>query len=96
MLATLAVGGARLAAEQTAVSESTLVRLAAYRVRNTGAVVAITRGEGEAKGSWVVVTIEQTIGTGPYAGLPPALHVAYARVGQLAGGWALSEWSPRS
>ena len=38
----------------------------AHDVANVGQVVAIAPGEGPDRGQWVVVTEEQTTGTGPY------------------------------
>lgn len=95
-LASLAIGPARLAAEQTAASQSVTASLTAHHVENKGVVLAITAGQGPARGQWVVVTQEQTTGTDPYAGLPPAPHVIFARARRLAQGWVVSEWSPRS
>ncbi len=95
-LAALAVGAARLAAEQTAASQSAAAALAADHVQDKGVVLAIAAGQGAARGQWVVVTQEQTIGTGAYAGLPAAPHVTLARTARLRRGWAVSEWSPQS
>jgi hypothetical protein len=68
-LAALAIGPARLAALQTAAGLGAGgSALATHRVRNTGTVLAIAPGEGAASGRWVVVTQEQTSGTGAYAG----------------------------
>lgn len=94
-LASLAVGAARLAAEQTAASQSGAATLEADRVQNKGVVLVIARGQGPARGKWVVVTQEQTTGIGPYAGLPSLPHVTLARTARLGGGWAVSEWSPK-
>jgi len=95
-LAALAVGAARLAAEQTAASQSAAAELASNHVQNKGVVLTITPGQGPARGQWVVVTQEQTTGTGAYAGLPAAPHVTLARTARLHRGWAVSEWSPQS
>jgi hypothetical protein len=95
-LATLAVGAARLTAEQIAASESSAAELAADHVQNKSVVLAIAPGQGLARGQWVVVTEEQTTGTGPFAGLPAAPHVTLARTARAGSGWAVSEWSPRS
>jgi hypothetical protein len=94
-IASLAVGAARLAAEQTAASKSTAAQLASNHVENKGVVLAIAPGEGPARGQWIVVTQEQTTGTGPYAGLPPTLHVTLARTERLNQGWAVTEWTAR-
>jgi hypothetical protein len=95
-LAALAVGVARLSAEQTAAAQSGAATLAAHQVANVGQVVAIAPGEGADRGQWVIVTEEQTTGTGQYAGLPAGPHVTLARVVHLAGGWAVSAWDPIS
>lgn len=95
-LVSLAVGPARLIAEQTAASGSAIAGLVASHVTNKGVVVAIDAGEGPARGQWVVVTQEQTSGSGVYAGLPPTLHVSFARVRRVDRGWAVSEWTPRT
>jgi len=95
-LASLAIGPARLAAEQTAASGSAISSLARSHVENKGVVVAIAAGEGADRGQWVVVTQEQTTGTGAYAGLPPTLHVTVARVTHMGQGWIVREWTPRT
>ncbi|HEY7961007.1 MAG TPA: hypothetical protein VID29_03705 [Solirubrobacteraceae bacterium] len=95
-LAALAVGPARLAAAQTAASLGGAAALAAHRVRNTGVVIAITPGQGPDRGRWVVVTQEQTSGTGAYGGLPASPHVTLARVMRAGGGWVVWGWWPES
>ncbi len=70
--------------------------LAAEQVENRGVVLAITRGEGPARGEWVVVTRERTLGKGPYAGLPATMHVTFARVLRLGSAWRVAEWAPQS
>jgi hypothetical protein len=49
-LASLAVGAARLTAEQIAASRSAIAELAAHHVQNTGIVLAIAAGRGPARG----------------------------------------------
>ena len=95
-LAALAVGAARLTAEQIAASQSATAALAADHVQNTGVVLSIARGQGPARGLWVVVTREQTTGAGLYAGLPPTLHVTLARTQRFDEGFAISSWIPRT
>ncbi len=95
-LASLAVGAARLTAEQIAASNSATVELAANHVQNKGVVLTIAPGLGPAVGQWVVVTQEQTTGTGPYAGLPPTLHVTLAGTERVNGGWVIAKWTPRT
>jgi hypothetical protein len=95
-LATLAIGPARLAALQTAAALVANSQLVNEHVRNTGAVLAIAAGEGPAQGEWVVVTQEQTTGSGSYAGLPVSPHVTRARVTRTGGGWVVWGWWPES
>jgi hypothetical protein len=95
-LASLAVGAARVTAEQIAASSSTIADLAAHHVQNTGIVLAITPGREPTRGQWIVVTQEQSTGTGPYAGLPPTLHVTLASTEHRNQGWAISGWTPRT
>ncbi len=95
-LAGLAVGPARLAALQTAAALGDAGELAAHHVQNTGAVLSIAPEQGAARGRWVVVTQEQTTGTGAYAGLPSSLHVTLARLVQAGGGWVVWGWWPGS
>ncbi len=95
-LAALAVGPARLAAEQIAASRSAIASLTQSHVANKGVVILIAAREGMARGHWVIVTREQTTGTGPYAGLPPSLHVTLARLRRIDHEWVVSEWRPRT
>jgi hypothetical protein len=95
-LAALAIGPARLAAEQTVASESITASLAKHNVTNRGVVLSITAGEGPARGQWVVVTQEQTTGTGPYVGLAPGPHVTFAKTKRSDRDWFVFEWSPQS
>jgi hypothetical protein len=94
-LAALAVGPARLAALQTAAALGGAGELVAHQVQNTGAVLGIAPGQGAARGRWVVVTQEETSGTGAYAGLPLSLHVTLGRVLRLDGRWVVDEWTPQ-
>jgi hypothetical protein len=95
-LAKLAIGAARLTADQTAAAQSGAAALIADHVANAAQVVAIAPGQGPDAGEWVIVTEEQTTGSGAYAGLPAGPHVTLARVTHLPGGWAVSEWDPIS
>jgi hypothetical protein len=94
-LAANAVGAARaaerLAAAQTA-RDQTLTR---GRVWNHGAVVAVAPDRDTAE-RWVVVTREQTGGSGEYKALPAGYHVTLARVVRVTGGWAVEAWEPQS
>jgi hypothetical protein len=93
-LAALAIGPARLAAEQAMASQSGAMSLAVHHVENRGVVLTIAPGEGRARGRWVVVTEELTTGTGPYAGLPRTLQVTLAQAVQVKSGWLVREWAP--
>jgi hypothetical protein len=95
-LAAMSIGAAKLTAEQTAASESGTAALVANDVANSGQLVAIAPGERPDAGQWVIVTQEQTSGTGVYAGLPTAPHVTLAQVRHLRNGWAVSAWNPAS
>jgi hypothetical protein len=95
-LAALAIGPARLGAEQTADAQSDTGALAAHDIANIGQVVAIAPGQGPDAGQWVIVTEEQTTGSGLYAGLPRGPHVTLARLTHLPGGWVVSQWNPIS
>lgn len=93
-LAELAVGAARLTADQTAASVSTDPQLALHQVHNEASIIAIAPIDDHNRGEWVVVTAERTTGLGPYAALPSTLHVTFAYVGRMPGGWAVSRWKP--
>jgi hypothetical protein len=95
-LARISAAAARLEAAQVAASASGASVLAADHVADAGSIVAIAPGEGAAAGQWVVVTREQITGTGPYAGLPDALHVTLAQTLHETGGWVVSAWTPQS
>ena len=95
-LASLAIGAAQVADEQTAASQSGANELAADHVDNHGVVLATAPGAGPAHGQWVIVTLEQTTGTGPYAGLPASAHVTLARTARLGHRWAVIEWNPQT
>jgi len=94
-LAGISIGAARLTAEQIAATGAG-GGLIANRVANRGAVVAIARALGRYRGWWVVVTVEHTTGSGPYAGLPATSHVTLATVACVDGGWVISAWNPAS
>ena len=93
-LATMAVGAAKLTAEQIASAQSGATALRADHVSNRGTVIAIAAGRGADRGAWVVVTQEQTTGSGPYAAVSAGPHLTLARVAHLPGGWAVSSWQP--
>ena len=95
-LAAISLGQARAQALQAAASLARDPELTKSAVSNTGSVVAIAPGQGAAAGLWVVVTREQTIGKGDYAGLPPTLHVIYAQLTRTANGWVVTRWQPEN
>jgi hypothetical protein len=95
-LAAISLGQARAQALQAAASFARDPELTKSAVSNTGSVVAIAPGQGAAAGLWVVVTREQTIGNGDYAGLPPTLHVIYALLTRTASGLVVTRWQPEN
>jgi hypothetical protein len=95
-LAAISLGQAKAQALQAAASAASDTQLLKSRVANIGTVVAIARGRGPAAGDWVLVTREQTTGQGDYAGLPPTLHVIYARLADTANGWIVTGWQPEN
>jgi len=95
-LAAISLGQARAQAFQAAASLARDPELTESAVSNTGSVVAIALGQGAAAGLWVVVTREQTIGKGDYAGLPPTLHVIYAQLTRTTNGWVVTRWQPQN
>jgi hypothetical protein len=95
-LAAISIGDAKLTAQQETAARSGAAALNAHHVANTGQVISIAPGDGPERGQWVIVTLEQTTGTGAYAGLPPGLHVTFAAVRHLDGGWVVSSWNPAS
>lgn len=94
-LASLSTGQARAQALQAAVSYTRDETLTQSNVANSGHLVAITPSV-TTPGQWVLVTSEQTSGTGDYGGLPPTLHVIYAQVTRTPSGWVVSEWAPQN
>ena len=94
-LASLSTGQARAQAFQAAASYTRDQTLTQSNVANSGHLVAITSSV-TTPGQWVLVTSEQTSGTGDYAGLPPTLHVIYAQVTRTSSGWVVSEWAPQN
>jgi len=94
-LAAISIGAAKLTAQQEAAARSSAA-LNTNHVVNTGKVVAVAPGEGPDTGQWVIVTLERTTGTGPYAGLPPGAHVTLAQIRRTDGGWVVSAWNPVS
>ena len=95
-LAAISLGQARAQALQAAASFARDPELTKSAVSTAGSVVAIAPGQGAAAGLWVVVTREQTIGKGDYAGLPPTLHVIYALLTRTASGLVVTRWQPEN
>lgn len=94
-LAAISVDQARAQALQAAARYDHDQTLQQSGVSNSGHLVAITSSI-TTPGQWVLVTSEQTTGTGDYAGLPPTLHVTYAQVTRASTGWVVSEWAPQN
>jgi hypothetical protein len=95
-LASISLGQARAQALQAAASVQRDKILTRSRVANTGQVVGVAPGEGAAEGQWVVVTREQTTGQGDYAGLPPTVHVTFAKLVHTQAGWVITSWSAQN
>jgi hypothetical protein len=95
-LATISLGEARAQALQAVATASGDRLLAADHVANSGRLVSIAPGQGGAAGQWVLVISEHTTGQGDYAGLPPALHVIYAKLTRTAKGWVVTRWRAHS
>ena len=95
-LASISIGAARLQAQQAAASAATDTTLTQEKVTNSGQVISAQPGSGPAAGKWVIVTAEKTVGAGDYQGLPPALHVTYAKVANTREGWVISQWAPQN
>lgn len=94
-LAASAVGAARGAEQQAAASTHADPTISAGRIRNSGRVVSVAAERGQ-PGTWVIVTREQTSGSGSYEGLPASYHVTLAKLARVSGGYAVSEWLPQS
>jgi hypothetical protein len=94
-LASLSIGQARAQALQAGASYARDQTLAHSGVANSGNLVAITPSL-TTSGLWVLVTSEQTTGSGDYAGLPPTLHVIYAGLTRTPSGWLVSQWAPQN
>jgi len=94
-LASISLGQARAQALQAAASASADTTLRAQQISNSGQPVTIAPGQGAAAGYWVIVTREHTTGQASYAGLPPTLHVTYARLTHTSQGFVVSQWQPQ-
>ncbi len=95
-LARRSIDGARQTALLAAARVERDDTLRRSNVSSTGSVVSIAPGAGAARGSWVIVTREETVGDDTYRGLPPTLHVTFAKLEQLDAGWVVSSWAPQS
>jgi hypothetical protein len=89
-LAAMAVGAARLTEQQAAraAADSTITRA---HLRSSGHLVSIAPDERES-GAWVIVTREQTSGSGEYEGLPASYHITIAKLARLTSGYAVQSW----
>jgi hypothetical protein len=95
-LASIAVGGARLAEQQAATQTARDTTIARAHIYNRGRVIGIAPVIAPSGDRYVVVTREQTGGDPEYAGLQPAYHVTLATVTRLPGGFAVAQWEPES
>lgn len=94
-LAGMSVGAARLGEQQAAASSEADTTIARGRIWNGGQMVSIAE-DATQPGTWVIVTSEQTGGSGEYEGLPAAYHVTLARLARVPGGFVVSEWLPQN
>jgi hypothetical protein len=94
-LAVESVGAARADERLAAAQTSRDTTLARAHLWNHGALVSLAPDRAR-PGIWVVVTREQTGGTGGYEALPAGYHVALARIARVTGGWAVDAWEPQS
>ncbi|HUA48706.1 MAG TPA: hypothetical protein VMA77_25970 [Solirubrobacteraceae bacterium] len=95
-LASISLGQARAQAGQAAAQATADPTLAQERLADSGQPVAVAPGRGAAAGWWVIVTREHTTGQGPYADLPPTLHVTYAQLTHTPHGWLVTRWQPQT
>ena len=95
LLAAMSVGSARAAEQQAAASSEGDPAIRSGRIRNSGRVVALVP-DAIRPGYWVITTLERTSGSTQYHGLPAGYHVTLARVAEIHGGYAVSEWLPQS
>jgi len=86
-------GQAQLAAAHASAAHSHLEQA---QIANRGQPIAIAPGSGPAARQWVIVTSETTTGQGAYQGLPPTLHIIYARLAQTPRGWTVVQWQPQN
>jgi hypothetical protein len=95
-LASISLKQARAQALQAAASAARDPQLTNSHLANHGRVIAVSPGQGDAAGKWVIVTSEQTSGQGDYQGLPPTLHIIYAQLTNTSQGWVISGWLPQN
>jgi hypothetical protein len=93
-LAAISVGPARLAEQQAAATSRTDSTIRRAHVANHGQLLAISPAKRR-PGWWVIVTREQTTGSGEYEALPANDHVTLAQVSRVRGGWAVQQWQPQ-
>ena len=91
----MSVGSARAAEQQAAASSAADGAISSGQIRNSGRVAGLA-ADMLRRGWWVIVTLERTSGNTEYRGLPAGYHVTFARVAEVHGGYAVSEWLPQS
>jgi hypothetical protein len=94
-LAAMSVSAARLAEQQAATSSRADTTIARGHIYNRGEILSIAPDELH-RGTWVIVTREQTGGDTQYEGLPASYHVTLAQLAHVPGGYAVSQWSPEN
>jgi hypothetical protein len=95
-LAAISLDQARAQALQAAATATSGPTLSQHRITNRGRVLAIAADQARPPGWWVIVTTETTTAQTGYSGLPPTLHVTYAHVAHIHGGWVVNQWQPQT
>jgi hypothetical protein len=93
-LAQISTGSARLSEQQAAAASAGDTTISQGQIFNTGAVLSIGLDQQQTD-QWVVVTREQTGGNTAYDGVQAALHVYFATLTKVTGGWVVSSWQPQ-
>jgi hypothetical protein len=94
-LAAMSVGPARLAEQQATASSHADTTITRGHIWNHAQIITIANDLTD-PGTWVIVTREQTGGSSQYEELPASFHVTLARLTNLPGGYAVSEWLPQN
>lgn len=94
-LAAMSAGAARLAEQQAALASQADTTITRGHIWNTGQIISVAEDLAR-RGTWAIVTREQTGGSTQYEGLPASYHVTFARLAHLPAGYVISQWLPQS